>query len=167
MDNSLLNYYMELAIKATSNSDDIHTRVGAVLIPRDGAEVISGSNNFLDGSNAKKLPTERPHKYIYIQHAERNVLYKCLRKGVSTEGATLVCTLAPCEDCLRACVQSGIRMVVYRDDYAGANFKYEELADMDVRKTKTSSGLFVLEILDGINLSDEEVQRRVGIVAVK
>ena len=60
---------------------------------------------------------ERPAKYFYTEHAERNALYNAARLGVSTKGCKIYTTLFPCADCARGIIQSGItRVITYRPD---------------------------------------------------
>ena len=39
------------------------------------------------------------------------------QSGNSSEGATLYVTASPCMECAKLIIQSGIRRVVYRDEY--------------------------------------------------
>ena len=50
-------------------------------------------------------------------HAEQNALAYAARAGRSTEGATLYCTLSPCEACAKLIINSGIQKVVYWEEY--------------------------------------------------
>ena len=44
---------------------------------------------------------ERPMKYLYFEHAERNAIFTAARHGIRTEGATLYVQALPCVDCAR------------------------------------------------------------------
>lgn len=55
---------------------------------------------------------ERPTKYQYIEHAERNAIYSAARYGIATRGLTLVCLWAACPDCARAIIQAGLERLV-------------------------------------------------------
>jgi len=55
---------------------------------------------------------ERPTKYHFVEHAERNVIYQAARSGLITRGATMVAVWASCHDCARAIIQAGITTVV-------------------------------------------------------
>lgn len=57
---------------------------------------------------------ERPLKYLWTEHAERNALYNAAGVGIPTRGCTLyVNSLPPCTDCARGIIQSRIATVVY------------------------------------------------------
>ncbi len=44
---------------------------------------------------------ERPIKYMFFEHAERNAIFTAARHGIRTEGATLYVQALPCVDCAR------------------------------------------------------------------
>ena len=53
----------------------------------------------------------------YVLHAEANAISKVARSTQSCEGATLYITLSPCKDCSKLIHQSGIKRVVYLEEY--------------------------------------------------
>jgi dCMP deaminase len=55
---------------------------------------------------------ERPTKYHWMEHAERNAICNAARCGTPLEGCTIYVEIMPCMDCGRAIVQAGIREVV-------------------------------------------------------
>jgi len=60
-----------------------------------------------------------------VIHAESNAILKAAKNGTSVDGATLYLTLSPCIDCSKLILQSGIKRVVYLNDYRnldGVNF---------------------------------------------
>ena len=50
-------------------------------------------------------------------HAEANAITKVAKSSNSSEGATLYVTSSPCIECAKLIIQSGIRRVVFCDDY--------------------------------------------------
>jgi len=44
---------------------------------------------------------ERPIKYMFFEHAERNAIFTAARHGIRTDGATLYVQALPCVDCAR------------------------------------------------------------------
>jgi len=50
-------------------------------------------------------------------HAEANAIAYSARHGISTEGATLYCTLSPCKTCAGMIVSAGISRVYYIEPY--------------------------------------------------
>ena len=60
--------------------------------------------------------TESKH-CIRTSHAEENAIVQAARAGVSTDGATLYCKMAPCYTCAKMIINSGIVRVVSKMDY--------------------------------------------------
>ncbi len=99
-------------------SKDKSTKVGAVIVNQDNRLVSQGYNGFPGGVN-DSIPYryERPQKYMYTEHAERNAIYNAARMGTSTKDCTLYTQLFPCVDCARGIIQSGIiRLVTVEPD---------------------------------------------------
>ena len=53
----------------------------------------------------------------YVLHAEANAITKVAASTQSCQGATLYITLSPCKDCSKLIHQSGIKRVVYENEY--------------------------------------------------
>jgi dCMP deaminase len=100
-----------------AESDDNETKVGCVVRhPRRGI-VVRGHNSIPRG--VKAFPPERllrPEKYVWIEHAERNALYRAARNGIPLRGCTMYVELMPCVDCARGIIQSDIKQVVVSRD---------------------------------------------------
>jgi dCMP deaminase len=54
----------------------------------------------------------RPDKYFFTEHAERNAIYACARAGTATNNCIMVIKWFPCADCARAIIQAGIKTLV-------------------------------------------------------
>ncbi len=93
-------------------SDDRDTKNGAVLISADGNVIGVGVNCFPQGVNITPERLERPTKYAFMEHAERNAIYDACRRGESTLGSTMYCPWITCADCARAIIGAGIMEVV-------------------------------------------------------
>jgi dCMP deaminase len=106
-------YFMQMAVVAASRSKDRSVQVGAVIVDHHRNVRATGYNGFPRMVNDDDdLRHERPIKYKFAEHAERNAIYSAARAGVCTEGCVLYCTHAPCSDCARAIIQSGIVTIV-------------------------------------------------------
>jgi dCMP deaminase len=53
----------------------------------------------------------------YEIHAEMNAIIFAAKHGLPINGATMYCTLSPCQECTKNIAQSGIVEVVYDDVY--------------------------------------------------
>ena len=105
-----VEYFQNLAHNIKLKSKDERTQVGAVVVGKDKEIVSTGYNSFPRGINdevAKRQ--ERPEKYYWFEHAERNAIYNAARIGVSTKGCTMYLTCGvPCADCTRGIINAGI-----------------------------------------------------------
>ena len=52
-----------------------------------------------------------------VLHAETNAITKLAKSTQSSDGATMYITIAPCFECSKLIIQSGISRVVYASDY--------------------------------------------------
>ena len=93
-------------------SYDPSTQNAALLVDHNGVIKIADINRFPDGVEVTAERLQRPLKYKYIEHAERNVIYSAARLGIKTDGLIMVCPWAACTDCARAIIQSGIKILV-------------------------------------------------------
>jgi len=107
--------YMQMAAVWATNSYCKRRQVGALLVKdrmiiSDGYNgTPSGFENICEDENGVTKP--------YVLHAEANAISKVAKSGNSADGATLYVTASPCMECAKLIIQSGIRRVVYRDEY--------------------------------------------------
>ena len=94
---------------------------------------------------------DRPAKYKWTEHAERNAIYSVARNGgTKLRGCKIYVPWFPCVDCARAIIQSGISAVyAYEPDFNdprwGADFKiavemFEEAGVVTVYVQKDQAG---------------------------
>jgi dCMP deaminase len=130
--------YLEMARTWAKNSYCRRRQVGALIV-RDRMIISDGYNgtpegfeNICEDENNKTKP--------YVLHAEANAITKVAKSNNSSLGATLYATTAPCMECSKLIIQSGIRRVVFCDNYhsdegidllkrAGIEVVYMELND--------------------------------------
>jgi dCMP deaminase len=111
--------WMDLAKLVASWSKDRSTKVGAVIVDYRHVLVAVGWNGFPryvdDDVDARH---ERPIKYKWTEHAERNAIYNAASKGIPTNYCTMYIPWYPCADCARAILQAGItELVVVEPDW--------------------------------------------------
>lgn len=99
------------AREASRHSADPQTQNGAALARRNDY-VFTAANAFPAGVEARHSRLSRPEKYRFIEHAERNVIYRAAAAGWATGGASMYCLWFACPDCARAIIQAGIYEVV-------------------------------------------------------
>lgn len=92
---------------------DPKRKVGCVIADDDNIVVSMGYNGIpRNCDNEKPERSERPTKYFYYEHAERNALYHAARHGVTVKGCNMYVTDFPCADCARGAIQAGIKRLV-------------------------------------------------------
>lgn len=106
-------YFRGIAHSVKLKSKDRNTQIGAVVVSKDNQILATGYNSFPKGMNDDlDERQERPEKYFWFEHAERNAIYSAARNGVKIEGATMYLTCwTPCSDCARAIINSGVKKV--------------------------------------------------------
>jgi dCMP deaminase len=132
-------YFMGMLAQVASRSKDPNTHVGCVVVGPDREIRTTGYNSFPRGV-VEFVPErlERPLKYKFIEHAERNAIYNAARIGVSLKGCTIYQSWYPCSDCARGIIGSGISFVVIDDNDDNpwkspeSNARWQE--DMDVAR---------------------------------
>jgi dCMP deaminase len=122
-------YFRNIVHQVKLKSKDERTQIGAVIVGEDNEIVSTGYNSFprgiIDDISERQ---ERPEKYFWFEHAERNAIYNAARIGVSTKGTTMYLTCGiPCADCCRGIINAGITTIVCEVGDAGAKGpKWEE-----------------------------------------
>lgn len=123
-------FFCKMAETVKMKSKDRSTKCGCVIASKDHAVLSVGFNGFPRGVNDDiDSRHERPIKYSFTEHAERNAIYNAARHGIRLEGATLYLAGGglPCDDCARAVIQSGINEVVSLDiPFDGKGGMWEE-----------------------------------------
>jgi len=112
---SWYKYFIDMLPHVASKSKDTSTKVGAIIIDHNNIIVATGYNGFPRGVREDEgVPErfERPIKYSYTEHAERNAIYAAARKGIALEGCTIYIGWLPCTDCARGIIQCGINTIV-------------------------------------------------------
>ena len=106
-------YFLGIAEQVKLKSKDQSTQIGAVIVGEDNEVLSTGYNSFPRGmDDSKEERQERPEKYFWFEHAERNAIYNAARVGTPLKGSTIYLTSGlPCMDCARGIVNSGIKIV--------------------------------------------------------
>lgn len=106
-------YFLNIAEQVKLKSKDQSTQIGAVIVGQDNEVLSTGYNSFPRGmDDSIQERQERPEKYFWFEHAERNAIYNAARIGVSLKNSTIYLTSGlPCMDCARGIVNSGIKTV--------------------------------------------------------
>ena len=120
-------YFMLLAkllsVRSTCNS----RKVGAVIV-RSNRVLATGYNGAVHGAPhcidqgpefclRRRIGAHDADKYNYCisSHAEVNAVDQAARFGISLEGASLYCTLEPCNWCFKQLIQAGVGEIYYEE----------------------------------------------------
>lgn len=107
--------YLKMARIMSELSYAKRLQVGAILV-RDNQIISEGYNGTPSGvDNAAEDENNNTHWYTI--HAEENVILKAAKNGSPTNGSTLYITHSPCQNCCKLILQSGIKRVVYIDQF--------------------------------------------------
>lgn len=107
--------YMRMALIWAENSYCSRRKVGAILV-KDQMIISDGYNGTPSGF-PNKCEDDNNASLPYVLHAEANAITKVARSGNNSEGATLYVTASPCIECAKLIIQSGIKRVVYYEEY--------------------------------------------------
>jgi dCMP deaminase len=108
-----IEYFLQIAEVVKLKSKDQSTQIGAVVVGEGNNVLSTGYNSFPRGlDDSLQERQERPEKYYWMEHAERNAIYNAALEGVSLKNSTIYLTSGlPCMDCARGIVNSGIKTV--------------------------------------------------------
>ena len=118
MDSKQLKFdrsYLRMAQVWAENSYCNRRKVGALIV-KDKMIISDGYNGTPSGFE-NVCEDEEGHTKPYVLHAEANAITKVSKSNNSSNGATLYVTAAPCMECAKLIIQSGIRRVVYLESY--------------------------------------------------
>lgn len=108
-------------------STDPSTQNGAVLINPEGIVIATAANHFPRGVQETPERWDRPLKYHYVEHAERNALYKAAKLGHKTYGSKMYVPWFACADCARGIIQCGVEEVIgHQKMYDGTPDRWKE-----------------------------------------
>lgn len=127
-ENKLNNLFKQLEV-IKENSPDSETKVSCIILNLENYSIVSTGYNGFIRKHKTELPTTRPDKHKYIIHAEMNAILNSAYIGTKTKDCIALVTLSPCVNCMRALYQSGIKTIIYKDEYKDflQQLQYEDL----------------------------------------
>ena len=103
--------WLKECYRHAKKSNHPSTHVAAILIDKEKI-ILRGLNAFPPGVIQKRERFKEENKHIYLNHAERDVVYKAAKKGISTKGLTMAMPWLPCIPCANAVISAGIKKLV-------------------------------------------------------
>lgn len=115
--------YLDIAKRVSQMSCAKRSKVGCVIVKDDRILSMgfngtpSGFDNECEFTNDKnELETKKE-----VLHSESNAITKIAKSTESCAGSTLYITLGTCVECAKLIIQSGIKRVVYLEEYRDAS----------------------------------------------
>ena len=107
------DYFLKIAETVALKSKDPSSQMGCVIVDQNKRVVSVGFNGLIRGADESKMTlSERPMKYRFVIHSEMNALIYARQ---DLEGCTIYNRVATCDNCLKHCLQAGIKRFVYRE----------------------------------------------------
>jgi dCMP deaminase len=130
--------YMRMAEELANLSYAQRKKVGCLVVKDTQiiSEGYNGTPKGFDNSCEYVNYVDEMYTKEEVLHAESNAITKLARSTNSSAGATLYCTLAPCFQCAKLIIQSGIERVVYKDMYAKNGLALLDKAGVNVTQLK-------------------------------
>lgn len=131
--------YMRMAIEWAKLSHCDRKKVGALIVKNH--MLISDGYNGTPSGFENCCEDEEGYTKWYVLHAEANAIMKVARSTNDMSGSVLYITLSPCTECSKLIHQSGIKRVVYLQEYkdrsgldflAEAGVELTQLKDLDL-----------------------------------
>ena len=107
--------YMRMALEWAKLSHCKRAQVGSLIV-KNNMIISDGYNGSPTGFN-NDCEDSSNDTYWYVIHSEANAILKCAKNGSSSEGSTIYLTHSPCKDCAKMIYQSGIKRIVYNQNY--------------------------------------------------
>ena len=167
-------YFMKIAEVVSLKSKDPVSKNGCVIVDPDRRVVSTGYNGMVRGADESKMTlSERPMKYRFSVHSEINAILFAHR---DLKDCTIYNLMATCDNCLKYCLQAGIKRFVYKQFRVNSyksdpsksmtNYESDEavvrlLAAMpEVETLNISNGkTYIEEILDSYDKDSEEYKK--------
>lgn len=111
---------LTLAEHTKELSKDRSTKIAVFIIDENYTIRSIGYNGFVRGVNDYvDARHERPEKYYWAEHAERNSIYNAVRSHADIRDCWMLMTCdIPCADCARAIIQSGLKGIILRENHS-------------------------------------------------
>ena len=126
-------YFMSIALLASCRSPCQRLNVGCVIV-KDKRIISMGYNGFISGAEHKSFVRDGHEKATV--HSEINAITDCAKRGVSLNNSKIYITHYPCLDCFKSIASSGIKNIIYLDDYRNDKLVEELNKDINIPITK-------------------------------
>jgi dCMP deaminase len=127
------DYFMSIALLASQRSPCDRLHVGSVIV-KNNRLISMGYNGFISGApHISRVQDNHEQSTI---HSEINAITDCAKRGVSLDGGTIYVTHYPCINCFKCIAASGIKNIVYLEDYNNNPIVHILASDSNITITK-------------------------------
>ena len=119
-------YFMEITKLVSKRSTCLRRKVGAVIV-KDKRILTTGYNGAPRGllhcleigclREINKVSSGERQELCRGLHAEQNAIVQAALHGLSIKDSVLYCTTQPCVTCAKMIINSGIKMIIYKEKY--------------------------------------------------
>jgi dCMP deaminase len=142
------DWFMGMAYDTARKSKDTSTKIGAVIV-REKRPILFGYNGFPKKIKETKSRLERPAKYKWTEHGERNAIYCGAKFGIPTDGTVMFTQSVPCTDCARGIIAAGIiKIVVHKQTEALFDNHPQWIGDLVTSREMLAEAGVEIQILD-------------------
>ena len=131
-------YFMSIALLASQRSPCKRLKVGSVIV-KNNRIVSMGYNGYISGApHISRVINNHEQSII---HSEVNALADCAKRGASLENGnnvTIYVTHYPCLNCFRLIAATGIKKIIYLEDYKNDTLVEELANDANIEVIKLS-----------------------------
>ncbi|MDQ7783014.1 MAG: dCMP deaminase family protein [Desulfomonilaceae bacterium] len=130
--------YFLMAAKLVSVRSTCNSRKTGAVITKNNRILATGYNGAVHGAPhctdkgpdyclRRTIGAHDAEKYNYCisSHAEVNAIDQAARFGIALEGASLYCTLEPCNWCFKQLIQAGIKEIYFEEAYDSKNKDFD------------------------------------------
>ena len=135
------NYFMDIAQVVAARANCSRRQVAAVIV-KDRRVISTGYNgtprgikNCFEGGCPRcnsDTPSGHDLTTCVCSHAEENSIVQAAYHGISVKDATLYTTFSPCLLCSKMIINSGIKEVVYHQEYTIASQAFDLLKEAGI-----------------------------------
>ena len=126
-------YFMGIALLISSRSPSKRLKVGSVIV-KDNRIISAGYNGFPSGT--PHISIMRDDHEQNTLHAEQNAIADAARRGTSIQDSTIYITHYPCINCTKFIIASGIKEIIYYDNYRNDEIVNKLLEDAKIKINK-------------------------------
>lgn len=122
-------YFMSCALLASSRSPCERLQVGCVIV-KDKRVISTGYNGYISGFGHNSIVRDN-HEQATV-HSEQNAITDAAKRGTSINNGTIYITHFPCINCFKSIISSGIKEIIYLQDYKNDDIVIQMIKENDI-----------------------------------